>query len=220
MDCLSASAPSSPARRSANFRRSSCDRARDAERPFKKDGDHFIRVLHVSYQAANAVPDQTLLHAAPHAPGDQRMHSVERMCLIGRRFVEGLFDRQFEQRLLGNLPALNPVHPELAALTRVIGYCLPVLAAHGDRELVAQRLECGTLPVLLFVSATTAATVRLFAFVMRVAMFVFVVMAVTTAAASATTTALAMRMTMLTVVVVMPVTAAATATSSTAAALS
>lgn len=216
MDCLSASAPSSPARRSANFRRSSCDRARDAERPFKKHGDHFVRVLHIRYQTANAVPDQTLLHAATHAPGDQRVHSVERMCLIGRRFVEGLFDRQFEQRLLGNLPALNPVHPELAALTRVIGYCLPVLAAHGDRELVAQRLECGTLPVLLFVSATTAATVRLLAFVMRVAMFVFVVMAVTTAAASATTTAV----TMLTMFVVMPVTAAATATSSTAAALS
>ncbi len=144
------------------------------------------------------------------------MHAVERMCLIGRRFVERLFDRQFEQRLLGDLPTLNPVHPELAALTRVIGYCLPVLAAHGDRELVAQGLERGTLPVLLFVSATTAATVRLLAFVMRVAMFVFVVMAVTTAAASATTTAV----TMLTMFVVMPVTAAATATSSTAAALS
>ena len=72
------------------------------------------------------------LQTRPHAADDQHLHRVQRMWLIWRTFVKGLFDGQLQQGLARDLALFDVVNPELAALARMFGDGAAILTGDGN----------------------------------------------------------------------------------------
>jgi hypothetical protein len=70
-----------------------------------------------------------------HAARDQHLHFIQRMRIVRRTFVKGLFQRQFQQRLVNNLLLGDVINPELAATPGMFSNVAAILTGNGNFHL-------------------------------------------------------------------------------------
>ena len=126
----------------------------------QKIGNSLIEIAFTGNHTKNAALPESLLQATADTPGNQHIDLIQGMRLPVLGFVKRLFDTQFKQAPTDNAPLFNVIDPELAALARVFGNCLAILATHGNPERVAERRHVHRL-TLRCTTAATATTMRM-----------------------------------------------------------
>ena len=104
----------------------------DRQRTLQVSGHRLVGVGFRGHQRGDALGGETVAQARPHAAGDQHLHGVQRMRLMRRTLVKGLFDGQFQQGLPHDLALFDVVNPELAALAGMFGHGAAILTGDGD----------------------------------------------------------------------------------------